>query len=226
MNRSTVIAGLRERVSAVQIDGGRVVVNTPLGPLHTGEVHEWFSEATGCGWLPSITLAAGLAVSAFDRIGHMAWIGRAVWPCPLLLDAHPRMLSSSILIDPSDDRSRLWTIDTALRSPARLCVIADGRGLTLPHTRRLQLAAGAGGGLCLLLRAAHERGVLSAASTRWEVTPAPSESERPRWTVAAIRNKHRPGMEFRAVVEWDDAAGLVHIPPVLERGAGGAAAAS
>lgn len=228
MNRSVVIAELRDRVNAVRVTGEAASFDTPFGePLRTGELHEWFGGATGAGWIPAISVVAGLAILALARgvVGHLVWIGRAAWPCPLILDGHRAILAATTLIDPPDIQSRLWIIDNALRSSARIGVIADGRGLTLPHTRRLQLAASVGGGLCLLLRQERERSQLSAAATRWTVTPCPSQSERPRWTVAAIRNKHRPATECRADVEWDDAAGLVRASSVLARGTGRAAAA-
>lgn len=228
MDLSKLIEDLRERVDAVRIAGSPFsTLATPLGlPLTLGEVHEWYGGSDG-DWLPPLTILIGLAIAAVEsgKATHLCWIGRACWPCPLALLHHQRVLRASLFLDLPHDSARLWAIDLALRSSAAVGVIADGRGLTLAHTRRLQLAANIGGGLCLLARPGHERTAPSAASTRWTIEPCPSTSERPRWTVAAIRNKHRPGMDFRAEVEWDDASGLVHPPPVVARGEGIAAIA-
>lgn len=218
-----------------------------------GEVHEWIDGSTVGGssathpasfsraptnraptnrppieWAPPLALVVGLGLAALSagHVRHLVWIGRPCWPCPLLFDAHPRMAQASTLIDTPDDRARVWTMDVVLRCSAHLAVIADGRGLTLAHTRRLQLAAGAGGGLCLLLRPGGDESHLSAASTRWVISCCPSASERPRWSAAAIRNKHCPALECRAMVEWDDASGLVSPSPGLARRASLEAAAS
>lgn len=113
------------------------------------------------------------------------------------------LLASSLFIDPPDDAVRLWAIDLALRCPALAAVVADGRGLTMPASRRLQLAAeksvaGAGGGpLVLLARPPSERGMPSVAGTRWLVereagaSSARATTANPRWSVEVLRWKGR-----------------------------------
>ena len=97
------------------------------------------------------------------------------------------LLCCSVFIDPPDDASRLWAIDLALRCPAVVAVVADGRGLELPQTRRLQLAAESGAVLGLLGRPPGELERRSTASTRWRVRPVPGP--RPRWAVELLRCK-------------------------------------
>lgn len=65
---------------------------------------------------------------------------------------------------------KLWAIDTALRCPGVTAVVADGSGLDMAASRRLQLAAARSGALVLLARPPAERGEISAATTRWRVT--------------------------------------------------------
>ncbi|MCC6284917.1 MAG: hypothetical protein IT439_06380 [Phycisphaerales bacterium] len=197
-----------------------------------GEVHEWIggvpAGSTEPEWTPALAPVAGVVLGALAS-GHahqVVWVGRCCWPCPLLLNRQPAVLGASVLVDAPDEPSRVWAMDVLLRSSSRLVVIGDGRGFSLEHTRRLQLAAAAGGGMGLLLRTLGERGELSAAATRWVVASCPGESERPRWSVVAIRNKHRPGLESRAVVEWDDASGLVPVPAAVAGGTNREAAAS
>lgn len=119
----------------------------------------------------------------------------------------PDLLARSLFIDPPDDAVRLWAIDLALRCPALAAVVADGRGLTMPASRRLQLAAeksasGVGGGpLVLLARPPSERGVPSVAGTRWLVEreagsppwgeTASETTANPRWCVEVLRWKGR-----------------------------------
>ncbi|MDY7108583.1 MAG: hypothetical protein SYC29_08085 [Planctomycetota bacterium] len=155
------------------------------------------------------------------RAGCAVWIGRAVRPDPHLLlrgrspvgrfassrqsTANVRdrlLLERSLFIDPPDDGTRLWATDLALRCPAVSVVIADGRGLSMPQTRRLQLAAEAGGALALLARPPEEERELSAAMTRWRVAPTPSATDRPRWIIELLHRKGaRGGLSVTATSE-------------------------
>jgi len=100
------------------------------------------------------------------------------------------LLSRSVFVDPPDAGARVWAIDAALRCPSVAVVVADGSGLRLSASRRLQLAAESGRALALLARPPWERVVLSAAATRWLVQRAPpsvSEAARPAWTLRLLR---------------------------------------
>jgi hypothetical protein len=124
---------------------------------------------------------------------HVVWVGRDAWPAPGELvrgmragiagmfgapiartwpDA--RLHDRALLVDvPAHDAgARLWAIEQAARCPGVCAVFADGRGLDLPATRRLQLAAQSVL-LCTLRGAERSPGarrcVLSACSTRWSV---------------------------------------------------------
>jgi protein ImuA len=72
-------------------------------------------------------------------------------------------------------REMLWTMEEGLRSTAPSLVIAEpGANIGLVESRRLQLAAEAGGTLGLILRDDGEVGRLvpSAVASRWQVDPA------------------------------------------------------
>jgi hypothetical protein len=101
----------------------------------------------------------------------------------------PAALHHSLFVHPANDAERTWVIDLALRSPGVAVVVADAPGLTFAQSRRLQLAAEAGGTLGLLLRPPWERREPSVARTRWVVTPAPSINADQRWTVELLRCK-------------------------------------
>ena len=92
------------------------------------------------------------------------WIGRACWPHPLTLSVGVRR--RSLFVAPPDREKRLWAAELAVRSPAVGIVVAEGEGLRMAATRRLQLAARSGRTLVLLARPSAERGELSAAATR------------------------------------------------------------
>ncbi|MGE0724045.1 MAG: ImuA family protein, partial [Alphaproteobacteria bacterium] len=102
----------------------------------------------------------------------------------------------------------LWAAEEGLRA-GRIAVVAELDALDLTASRRLQLAAEAGGGPGLVLRRRADRRMPSAALTRWRVAAAPGAADgaggvgRPRWRVALTRS--RGGGEGEWVVEWDDA---------------------
>ena len=156
--------------------------------------------------------SVGIGAPGVPGAGYVVWIGRRIRPYPHLLlrghggigriagfrqstaNARDRLLlERSLFIDPPDDGTRLWAIDLALRCDAVTAVIADGRGLSMPQTRRLQLAAEASGALVLLARPPEEEAELSAAMTRWRITPAPSSTDRPRWIIELLRRKGARG---------------------------------
>ncbi|HZW06958.1 MAG TPA: hypothetical protein VFF65_07525 [Phycisphaerales bacterium] len=196
----------------------------PQGGLAGAKVHEWIGVGSGdpappldrC-WLPPLAILLSLAYRAATcahRSGGakgqaaqgrlLLWIGERVWPFPGSLTDRPDdpRLARSIFVRADHPGERLWAADLALRSGTAAAVIADGSRLDLSATRRLQLAAEAGGGLCFLARPPWERGELSAAATRWHVTTAqpmhhagtrgrthaPLHPTR-RWTVELLRCK-------------------------------------
>jgi protein ImuA len=107
-------------------------------------------------------------------------------------------------------RDALWAFEEALKCPALAAVLAElpeaGIAADLTATRRLGLAAQAGGGLGLLLR--HRLYPLpSAAMTRWQVAAASSEPDRfgglggTRFDLSLNRN--RRGRCGRWIAGWN-----------------------
>jgi protein ImuA len=118
----------------------------------------------------------------------------------------------------------LWAFEEALKSHALAVVLAElpeqGAAADLTATRRLSLAARAGGGLGLLLR--HRQTPLaSAAMTRWAVAGAPSMPDRfgglGRTTFALSLNRNRRGQCGRFIVSWDHGT-RTFITPALSLG--------
>jgi hypothetical protein len=172
-------------------------------------LHEWFSvdEYPPLSVLLSILRASGRE----EPTGTICWVGRRCWPYPPALlgsDGHAgdasdlRLLRDSIYIDIGGSMSakpdRLWAIEQAARCPAVRAVIADGSGLTMADSRRLQIAATGSRthpGIALqLVRPPGEVGELSAAKTRWRVraSGAARSEEKIRtqgWSVELLRCK-------------------------------------
>ena len=116
------------------------------------------------------------------------WVGRRVWPYPLVLE-RAGLLGGSLFVDAKDNNQRLWAAELALRSPAVACVVADGSGLGMPATRRLQLIARQSEALILLARPSHDERQLSAAGARWRVGVVSSPGDSPQWKVELLRCK-------------------------------------
>lgn len=225
--------------------------------LRRGALHEWVPEEglrdpgtkglrenarRTSPWIPPLSvvtelahraLALGASVPPFLS-PFLLWIGRQCWPYgrALVRGRHAEdrtLLEQSIFVDAPDIGARLWAIDLALRCPAVGVVVADGRGLDMAATRRLALAAEAGGGLALLLRPAWEARQLSAAATRWRVRPARSAAATQRWDIQLLRCKGlragAPAAGACVCVEADGATGAMRVLAEVGQRSGEAAAA-
>lgn len=110
----------------------------------------------------------------------------------------PRRLAVAVCRDRDE---MLWTVEEALKSGAVAAVVAQmekdrfragrpaGKPVDLTASRRLQLAAEAGGGLGLILTETGDTLSPSAAATRWRVEPAPLAEARDLacWDIALLR---------------------------------------
>lgn len=172
----------------------------PLGGLTADGVHEWIGvDVPGPSrrTTPPLSILVHLARQAASskRGKSLIWIGEAVWPHPPTLQDRSGdcILSRSIFVRGHSPGERLWATDLALRSRAVAGVIADGSRMDLSATRRLQLAAEAGGVICFLARPPRERCELSAATTRWQVSVMPHDPDQSvparRWIVELLRCK-------------------------------------
>ena len=201
--------------------GGDRAFGTELAP---GAIHEWFEVADSTRlWTPPLCLLAHLArqasarAEAADGANGVVWLGRRVWPYMWVLRHQGHFRGGQVFADPADVAGRIWAIDLALRSGAVAAVVADGSGLDMAATRRLQLAAEAGGAMGLLARPPNELGQLSAAATRWLVRASPSRTTSPMWEVQLLRWKGELARSHALtggsiMVEWNGATGTVVIP--------------
>lgn len=145
-------------------------------------------------WIPPIAVLSHLAGQALEsRPGRVVWVGRQCWPYPRSLRGRwgARLLAHSLFVDAQTLDERVWVADQTLRCPGVAAVIADARGVGMAESRRLQLAAAAGGTPGFLARPPSAMGEISAAWTAWRVRPAPSPVPHPRWEVELLRCKAR-----------------------------------
>lgn len=187
----------------------------PQGGLGLGQVHELARD--GPGQSGAVT---GFATALLGRrigAGPILWCGRHLdlyGPGLSGLGLDPGRL---ILARPRSQADLLWTMEEGLRTRGLAAVVGEVAGaVDLGASRRLQLAAEAGGGLGLVLDgvpAGDGSGLAAnALTTRWRVAalPAGSTAEgigigRARWRLSLWRC--RGGSPGIWDVEWNDETG-------------------
>lgn len=216
------------------MEGLGVCLSRPVGAIGRGValqsgLHELLSGGIGdrC-WVPPVAVLVDLARGAGSG-GAVFWIGRGCWPYPHALATRENalagasgkagrggLLARSVFVDGAGIRERVWAAELAARSGAAAVVIADGTGLRMADSRRLQLAAESCKAVVLLARPETERGELSAARSRWLVEPSlaagTDSSFDQQWTVTLLRCKGvQPtvGSARRWTVRREHATGIV-----------------
>ncbi len=134
--------------------------------------------------------------------------------------------SRCLFIDPPNEKLLLWSIDTALRSPAVGVVVANLNKLSFPLSQRLTLAARTGNTIGLFYRPLHKGGLPkdtpTAFTTRWLIRPEVSMTAHPRWTIELLKYKGSAPRKTTWSVELcgsdDDQNVPLHLsPPVADR---------
>jgi protein ImuA len=183
------------------------------GGLALGALHEVGPAAPRDGGAAT-AFATALAVLALREGGQAIWIrpdfaaaeaGELYGP-GLALMGLP--LERLVILRVPRPRDGLWAMEEALQCRAAGAVVTElmGDDADLIATRRLALAAGAGGGLGLLLR--HRScPTANAAMTRWEVASACGARDgfgglaQPAFFVSLVKNRHGPTGQWR--LSWD-----------------------
>jgi protein ImuA len=184
-----------------------------LGGLALGALHEIGPAAPRDGGAAT-AFATALAVLALREGGQAIWIrpdfaaaetGELYGP-GLALMGLP--LERLVILRVPRPRDGLWAMEEALQCRAAGAVVTElmGDDADLTATRRLALAAGAGGGLGLILR--HQPcPTANAAMTRWEVASACGARDgfgglaQPAFSVSLVKNRHGPTGQWR--LSWD-----------------------
>lgn len=126
-----------------------------------------------------------------------------------------------ILVSASGPADLLWAMEEGLRSPALAGVVMEVGRLDLVASRRLQLAAAAGGVTGFLLaRGRHAPAAVSAAALRWRIDGLPGE----RWRV--LLERRRGGKPGGWILEKDDETDRLFVAAELADGSPGSAAAA
>lgn len=204
---------------------GEIDRRLPGGGLALGALHEVAgggADALHCA--AAGQFAAGIAARA---TGKVLWIvTRADLFAPALQQAG---LSSArvIFVEAGTDRDGLACFEEGLRHGGPGAVVADVARLTMPASRRLQLAAETSGALGIAIRRwrrqadAADFGQPTAAVTRWRVSVLPSGPlpvpgvGRGRWLLELMRARAGESAAFE--VEACDERGRLALPGAADR---------
>jgi protein ImuA len=187
----------------------------PEGGLARGALHE----VAGGGVDEVMAAAATLFVA-----GILARLHRPVLWCAVARDLFPPGLAG-VGLDPAnllhaaapDEKHVLLVMEEALRHPGLAAVVGELSRLPMVASRRLVLAAEKSGVMALALRRRREGAAaavqkdLTAAATRWCVTPLPSVPlavpgvGRARWRIELLRCRGGGGGDWE--MEACDAQG-------------------
>lgn len=170
----------------------------PDGGLPLGCLHEVAAQDRGAGTAFAAVLLARLAMA---RDAPVVWIVRGRDLHAAGLAAYGLTPERLIAVRAVRDADALWAMEEALRCRRLAAVLGEAGRIDLTASRRLQLAAEAGGVTGVLLHAdGGQAGAASAAVTRWRVAPAPSATwgepgvGEPRWRIDLLRCRGgRPG---------------------------------
>ncbi len=194
----------------------------PDGGLLRGAVHEVTGAADGAvDGAAAALFCAGIAARSG---GHVMWcLSERDLFAPALAQAGLTP-GRVVFAEAGDETALLATFEEALRHGSLSAVVAETGKLSMLASRRLQLAAEAGGALGLLIRRwkraaqSSEFDLPSAAQTRWRVHALPSAPlpvdgiGRPRWRLDLLRIKG--GNPARFEVEACDDQGYLKAAPL------------
>ena len=148
--------------------------------------------------------------------GTIAWCDPQSRIYPLALAAMNIPLDRVLLLRPKTEADEIWALTECLRSPGVAVTLGSPRRLSRTEARRLQLAAEAGGGVGILLRAeGRQSSAEYAAATRWRVRPVPAgERTLQRWELQLIHG-HGGHIGQAVLLEACRETNALHAAPAL-----------
>jgi protein ImuA len=171
----------------------------PGGVFAKGAIHELLSQPGQPRPLFFATLLARTAMLVKDKETRRpgdkerATEGRVgVWCDPQGQIYPPAVAAAGIPLEqllflrPRTPADQIWAVAECLRCRGVSVTLAQLGRLSRIETRKLQLAAEAGGGVGLLLRPFGSISSEYAAATRWLVEPSPGERTVQRWRLQLI----------------------------------------
>jgi protein ImuA len=214
----------RGRLRPVILGAPALDRHLPGGGLLRGALHEVAGEGPDREQGAAAAGFAALWLARLQEAGPVLWIVRAGSRAAIDLHAHglhqqrldPKRL---ILVATKRDDEALWAMEEGLKANSLGAVLGEIEKLDLTASRRLQLAAEAGGVTAFVLRrwrvmerALREAAQPIAAVTRWRVTALPTTGEL-CWQVDLTRC--RGGKPGTWIMEKADGSDELHAQPKL-----------
>lgn len=217
-DRAATLAALRARLARPQRGGvgaDSVPVAEPVDAalpggagLPRGAAHEVAATEGDSGSAFGFAALLAARACAGPEPQTTFWIEPepSIWPAGAIRFG---LRPESLVVVAASGVDSLWAAEEVLRCPAvgAACLVCP-RPLDMPASRRLQLAAEAGGGLGLVLLRPEALAQPSAARTRWRIAAAPGTGERsydlgqPAWNLELVKAVGgRPG---RWELVWDE----------------------
>ena len=230
LDRAALLASLRASVARLERGGAAPGAGTiplcdaidrslPGGGVARAAVHEVLAVDPGA----ALAFCALLLARAE---GPVLWIGSEPDSWPPGLMAFGLNPADLVLVRAQRPADGLWAFEEALRSPATAGALLLVRGAAPDRgaSRRLQLAAEAGGGIGLLVFSDTALLPPSTARSRWRVRAAATADRlRPSWEVRLLRCIGGRDGAWRVV--WDCDAARLELAPDGEASSPGAVAA-
>jgi protein ImuA len=183
----------------------------PWGGLPSGCLHEIAAGAAEDGAAAAFAALLLGRLSAAGRRSTILWCAAGDGLYGPGLAAYGLDCRRLVFVRGRRDADLLWAMEEALRSGAVGAVLGEIHDADLTASRRLQLAAEAGGAAALLLRPPEAKPGPSPAFTAWRIASAPSAAPSsghgvgaPRWSVELTRC--RGAVPRRWLLEWNDEA--------------------
>jgi protein ImuA len=209
------------RVSPLEQKGGSLMLGVPAldstlqGGLAFGALHELAPASPlqlGAAFGFALAVAALAVADGRQALSIQTDFGALEGGTPygLGLDRLGLPLDRLLILRVAHPRDALWAFEEALKCPALAATLAElpeaGVAADLVATRRLSLAAQAGGGLGLLLRQRLSP-LPTAAMTRWQIAAALSQPDRfgglGRTGFDLSLNRNRRGQSGRWIAYWN-----------------------
>jgi protein ImuA len=223
LERTGAIAGSRhDKLRPVTLGAPDLDRHLPWGGLPRAALHEVAGEGADREQGAAAAGFAALWLARLQESGPVLWIVRAGNRAAIDLHAHglhqqrldPKRL---ILVAAKRDDEALWAMEEGLKAKSLGAVLGEIEKLDLTASRRLQLAAEAGGVTAFVLRrwrvmerATRDAAQPIAAVTRWRVTSLPAENDL-CWRVELTRC--RGGKPGTWMMERADGSDEFHAEP-------------
>jgi protein ImuA len=198
----------------------------PWKSLPRGALHEFAGAGADREQAAASAGFAALWLARLQKVGPVLWVAHAAGLKAVDLHAHglrrfgldPRRL---IVVAARRDEEILWAMEEGLKARGLSAVLGEIGKLDLTASRRLQLAAEAGGVAafvlrrwCLMAAAEREAAQPIAALTRWRVAGLKGGNGGIHWRVDLARCRGgRPG-SWILTEEEADGANTIHAAPL------------